>query len=67
MGIRMGQPVFQKMARDKDTPDQVIVEAFRKDKQMELLVIVLPGKTPFYGKLIGHVTEVKYFWFVNML
>ena len=51
MGIQIGEPIYQARAPEKKIPELVITDAFKKDNGIELLVFILPGKTPFYGML----------------
>lgn len=52
MGIRIGQPCYQRVITDqRDNASKIVTEAVSKDNKIELLVVVLPGKTPFYADL----------------
>lgn len=35
---------------NKEEPEQLVCEALDKSEVLDLLVVVLPGNTPFYGK-----------------
>jgi len=47
----MGHCVYQREMRQPNDASQVLDEAFDSNKDLDLLVVVLPGKTPFYGKV----------------
>jgi len=51
IGINMGHCVYQREMRQPNDASQVLDEAFDSNKDLDLLVVVLPGKTPFYGKV----------------
>lgn len=52
MGIKIGNPCYQRMVNDpRDNASKIITEAVLKEAKIELLVVVLPGKTPFYADL----------------
>ena len=51
MGITMGKAVFHKELRKYEEPKGVLADALGKVPNLDLLVSVLPGKTPFYGIL----------------
>ncbi|XP_066920100.1 protein argonaute-2-like [Clytia hemisphaerica] len=48
MGINMGRSVFYKVLNKFEDPTKVLSEGFATNKNLDLLVAVLPGKTPFY-------------------
>lgn len=50
MGIKIDRSNYQRMTSDRDKPEQIVTEALKRNKNLDLLVVVLPGKTPFYGK-----------------
>ena len=46
----MGKPFFQKvLTRETTNATSVIAEAIKIDRNLDLLVVILPGKTDFYG------------------
>lgn len=51
IGIQIDNPVYQARAPANEIPEFVISKAFKKDRDIELLVFILPGKTPFYGDI----------------
>ena len=50
MGITMGKAVYHKEFKKEPEPAVVLTDAFSKAPNLDLLVSILPGKTPFYGK-----------------
>ena len=50
MGIKMVNPVYRYKAQNEDTPEGIICEAFKANQNLDLLVVILPGATPFYGE-----------------
>ena len=51
MGIEMNNPIYRRSAPNRDTPQTIICEAFKANQNLDLLVVILPGATPFYGEL----------------
>ena len=49
MGITIGNCSFEKTANHRDTAAQVITDALGEVSSLQLLVVVLPEKTQFYG------------------
>ena len=65
MGIRMGKAVFHMELKKFQDPSQVLTNAFSKVPNLDLLVTILPGKTPFYGMYVFINNCVEY-WLYNI-
>lgn len=46
----MGRPAYRRMTLENEQPELIVREALHSNTQLDLLVVVLPGTTPFYGK-----------------
>ena len=53
MGMSLGSCHFQKIANGKETAANLVTEALIKALKLQLLVVILPKKSPLYG---------RYFW-----
>jgi len=51
MGISIGQPTYKRAANQTTDAAQIVTEALTTDPRIELLMVILPGKTPFYAQL----------------
>ena len=58
MGINMGRSVFYKVLNKFEDPTKVLSEGFGTNKNLDLLVVVLPGKTHFYREFLNVFTSV---------
>ena len=50
MGIWLGDCHFQRFANDREPAGNLVTEALKNVPTLKLLVVILPGKTPLYGK-----------------
>ena len=50
MGIWLGDCHFQRFANDREPAGNLVTEALKNAPTLKLLVVILPGKTPLYGK-----------------
>ena len=51
--MSLGNCHFQKIANGKETAANLVTEALIKEPKLQLLVVILPKKSPLYG---------RYFW-----
>ena len=51
IGIMLGECHFQRIADRGETATRLVTEALMKAPRLQLLVVILPGKTPLYGRL----------------
>ena len=52
IGIALGECHFQRLADEKQTASHLVTEALMKAPKLQLLVVILPGKTPLYGRYL---------------
>ena len=50
MGVRLGDCHFQRFANEREHAGNLVTEALTEAPTLKLLVVILPGKTPLYGK-----------------
>ena len=50
IGIMLGECHFQRIADGRETATRLVTEALMKAPSLQLLVVILPGKTPVYGR-----------------
>ena len=50
IGIRIGKCHFEKIANEGEHAAYLVTEALMKAPNLQLLIVILPGKTPFYGR-----------------
>ena len=50
MGLRFGRCDFQRVANEGQTAASLITEALTEALQLQLLVVILPDKSPLYGR-----------------
>ena len=50
IGIKLGDCHFQRFANERESTSNLVAEALMKASRLQLLVVILPGKTPFYGR-----------------
>ena len=50
MAIQLGNCCFQRFASEREPALNLVTEALRNAPTLQLLVVILPGKTPLYGK-----------------
>ena len=52
IGIALGECHFQRLADEKQIASRLVTEALIKAPKLQLLVVILPGKTPLYGRYL---------------
>ena len=50
IGILLGECHFQRLADGREAATHLVTEALMKAPKLQLLVVILPGKTPLYGR-----------------
>ena len=72
MGIRLGDCQYQRFAIEGEHAVNLVTEALTRAPTLQLLVVILPGKTPFYGKHfeLFHLAPLTfkiygYMWFLT--
>ncbi|XP_057302569.1 uncharacterized protein LOC130636751 isoform X2 [Hydractinia symbiolongicarpus] len=51
VGLKIGPPLFCEKFSENDTAERVVCEAFERDRKIEFLLVVLNGRSKFYGNL----------------
>ena len=49
----LGDCQFQRFANERESTSNLAAEALMKASRLQLLVVILPGKTPFDGRFYG--------------
>ena len=52
IGIALGECHFQCIADERQTASCLVTEALMKAPKLQLLMVILPGKTPLYGRYL---------------
>ena len=51
MGITMKNAAFTFRVGDRDSPQKVVARGYKENADLDLLVVILHGRSPFYCKL----------------
>ena len=50
IGFMLGKCHFQRIAGGSETATRLVTVALMKAPKLQILVVILPGKTPLYGR-----------------
>lgn len=54
VGLKIGPPLFCEKFGKNDTAERVVCDAFERDRKIECLLVVLNGRSKFYGEYRHH-------------
>ena len=65
IGINLGKCQFQRIASEGEKAANLVTEALRKALKLQLLVVILPKKSSFYGRSFQLFHQIPLVWWTN--